>query len=67
MYVLEVVAELLNALQADSVVLGGGNAALFAGHVDELPAHVTLGANTNALTGGFRLWDDALNARPIGR
>lgn len=63
-YVLEVLADLTAALQAEAVVLGGGNAKLFANHLDELPKNVTLGANTNAFIGGERLWDNAVNARP---
>jgi polyphosphate glucokinase len=44
---------LVAALQADYVVLGGGNAR----KLKELPDHVRLGANGNAFVGGFRLWD----------
>jgi hypothetical protein len=40
------------ALEADYVVLGGGNAKLLA----KLPTGVTLGNNANAFIGGFRLW-----------
>ena len=40
------------ALQADSVVVGGGNAKL----LPELPKGVRRGSNTNAFLGGFRLW-----------
>lgn len=65
--VVAVIGQLLAALQADSVVLGGGNAKFFAGHESELPAHVTLGANTNAFVGGFLLWNDTVNARPVGQ
>jgi predicted NBD/HSP70 family sugar kinase len=49
----EVVAMLKAALQADYVVLGGGNARL----IKELPPGVRLGKNSNAFRGGFRLWD----------
>jgi len=37
-------------------MLGGGNAK----DVGDLPAYVRLGANDNALLGGFRLWDPAM-------
>jgi polyphosphate glucokinase len=47
-----VVAKLKFALQADYVVLGGGNARL----IEKLPPDARLGANTNAFRGGFRLW-----------
>jgi hypothetical protein len=40
------------ALQADYVVLGGGNARL----LKTLPAKARLGDNSNAFLGGSRLW-----------
>jgi len=48
----EVVRQLKSAVQADYVVLGGGNARLLA----KLPPGARLGANANAFLGGFRLW-----------
>lgn len=56
--VLEVVKLLSSALEAEYVILGGGNARL----VDELPENTTLGANSNAFLGGFRLWDQTIGA-----
>ena len=50
----EVVGLLKNALIADYVVLGGGNARL----LKTFPANVELGKNENAITGGIRLWDE---------
>ncbi len=50
--VFEVVEKLKNALEADSVVLGGGNAK----KLKELPPGARLGDNANAFIGGFRLW-----------
>ncbi len=50
--VADVVTRLKVALQAEYVVLGGGNAKL----LKELPPDSELGKNTNALRGGFRLW-----------
>ncbi|SEG36599.1 polyphosphate glucokinase [Bryocella elongata] len=50
--VVEVTDSLRQALEADSIVLGGGNAPL----VDPLPKGATLGANENAFKGGFLLW-----------
>jgi polyphosphate glucokinase len=47
-----VVAKLKFALQADYVVLGGGNARL----IEKLPPDTRLGDNANAFRGGFRLW-----------
>jgi polyphosphate glucokinase len=51
-HVADVVQKLKTALQADSVVLGGGNARL----LKKLPPGVRLGDNANAFRGGFRLW-----------
>jgi polyphosphate glucokinase len=48
----EAVAYLVEALEPDSVVLGGGNAS----KLGELPPNAQLGGNDNAFTGGFRLW-----------
>ena len=42
------------ALQADYVLLGGGNAK----HVEQLPDGVRRGGNEDAFRGGFRLWED---------
>ena len=47
-----VVAELRAAMNADYVVLGGGNAK----KLKTLPAKTRLGKNTNAFLGGYRLW-----------
>ena len=51
-HVADVVAQLKKALQADYVVLGGGNAKL----LKRLPPGSRLGDNANAFLGGFRLW-----------
>jgi polyphosphate glucokinase len=53
-HVLEVLALLRNALQADDVVVGGGNAKF----LHSVPAGVRLGTNAYAVAGGFRLWKD---------
>jgi len=53
--VADVVERLRAAVEAESVVLGGGNAK----EVKPLPRGVTLGDNANAFIGGFRLWDGA--------
>jgi polyphosphate glucokinase len=47
-----VIAQLKFALQADYVVLGGGNSRL----IEKLPPDSRLGDNANAFRGGFRLW-----------
>jgi len=53
--VADVVQRLKTALEADDVVLGGGNAKL----LEKLPAGTRRGRNANAFTGGLRLWDVA--------
>jgi len=55
--VLDVIERLRAAFVCDSVLLGGGNAKL----MKDLPSHVILGANSNAIDGGIRLWHDSLN------
>src|SRR5688572_3541263 len=44
------------ALQADYVLVGGGNAE----RVDPLPEGVRRGGNEDAFEGGFRLWEDVV-------
>jgi polyphosphate glucokinase len=51
----EVVLQLKCAVQADYVVLGGGNAKL----LKKLPRGARLGDNANAFQGGYRLWANA--------
>jgi polyphosphate glucokinase len=53
--VAEAVEHLSSALEPDTIVLGGGNAA----KLGALPANALLGSNENAFTGGFRLWHPA--------
>ena len=54
-HVADVVVQLRKALEADYVVLGGGNAR----HMDQLPPNTRLGDNRHAFLGGFRLWESA--------
>ena len=58
--VADVVDRLASALEADYVVLGGGNARL----LGKLPRGARLGDNANAFRGGFLLWREP---RPRGR
>ena len=51
-HVADVVQQLKTALQADYVVLGGGNARL----LKRPPPGTRLGDNANAFRGGYRLW-----------
>lgn len=53
--VFTVIELLRNALVADYVVVGGGNARL----LKALPPYVRRGNNANAFEGGFRLWLDS--------
>jgi polyphosphate glucokinase len=57
--VLDVVELLRSAMVCDTVLLGGGNAKF----MKELPSHVMVGSNENAIRGGFRLWDDPMGKR----
>jgi predicted NBD/HSP70 family sugar kinase len=58
-HVREVVEQLKAALQADYVVIGGGNVK----QLDELPPGARAGSNAHAFLGGFRLWTDAPAAK----
>jgi polyphosphate glucokinase len=51
-HVAKVVEKLKVALEADYVVLGGGNSK----KLKELPRGARLGSNENAFLGGFRMW-----------
>jgi polyphosphate glucokinase len=51
----EVVAQLGRALEADYVVIGGGNAR----KLKKLPGNARLGNNDFAFLGGFRVWRDS--------
>jgi len=53
-HVFDAVTQLRQALQADDVVLGGGNVK----KLTALPIGVRLGSNNNAFIGGFRMWQD---------
>lgn len=52
-HVAKVTNKLKDALEADYVVLGGGNSKL----LKKLPAGARLGSNENAFLGGFRMWE----------
>ncbi|MDX2170595.1 MAG: ROK family protein [Deltaproteobacteria bacterium] len=51
----DVVTRLSEAMQADYVVIGGGNAK----KLKKLPKRVERGDNANAFIGGFRMWEEA--------
>jgi polyphosphate glucokinase len=52
-HVAEITKKLKAALEADYVVLGGGNNK----KLKELPPGARLGSNENAFLGGFRMWE----------
>jgi polyphosphate glucokinase len=58
--VANVVKRLKKALEAEYVVLGGGNAR----HIKNLLPDTRMGDNRNAFVGGFRLWEK--KAKPFG-
>ncbi len=58
--VVDVVAQLVAALEPDDVVLGGGNVK----KLKELPPGCRAGDNGNAFLGGFRLWDATAADKP---
>ena len=60
--VTQVVTTLKNALGADYVVVGGGNAKL----LKKLPPGARLGNNATAFVGGFRLWEQPTNVSVSG-
>jgi polyphosphate glucokinase len=60
--VAKVVALLREALQAEEVVLGGGNVK----KLKKLPPGTRLGNNANAFRGGFELWSQDADKRRFG-
>jgi polyphosphate glucokinase len=59
----EVVAQLSTLLEADYVVIGGGNAR----KLKTLPKNARLGSNDFAFLGGFRIWHHAAVAPAAGK
>jgi polyphosphate glucokinase len=60
-HVADIVERLKDALGAEYVVLGGGNAK----KIGKLPPDTRLGDNRNAFVGGFRLWERNTKASGI--
>ena len=52
-HVAKVVEKLTVALEADYVVLGGGNSK----KLKDVPRGARIGSNMNAFVGGFRMWE----------
>jgi len=59
----EAVEQLSTVLEADYVVLGGGNAR----KLKRLPKNTRLGSNDFAFIGGFRVWRDGAKAPPAAK
>lgn len=57
--VLKIAVKLKTALEADYVVLGGGNAR----KLRKLPPDLRVGDNDNAFIGGLRLWDTSMQGK----
>jgi len=56
-------ARMIEAVQPDDVVLGGGNAK----KLKKLPKGCRLGSNACAFIGGYRMWENASSRRPPAR
>ncbi len=59
--VADVITQLEAALEADDVVVGGGNAKL----LKTLPKGARLGSNLNAFAGGYALWNRSRGRRQL--
>ena len=59
----DVATSLKAALEADDLVLGGGDAR----RLKTLPAGARLGDNAKAFVGGFRLWKASRDGEPSRR
>jgi polyphosphate glucokinase len=55
-HVIDVIQRLVMAMQAQSLLIGGGSARRLRKTLDKLPPHTRLGSNADAFRGGFRLW-----------
>jgi polyphosphate glucokinase len=62
-HVANVVEQLVAALEPDDVVLGGGNVKL----LKKLPPGCRMGHNANAFVGGFRMWEEAGDRKPVAK
>ena len=61
-HVLKVADQLKSALEADYVVLGGGNAKKLR-KLKKLPSDLHIGDNDNAFIGGLRLWNTSMRGK----
>jgi polyphosphate glucokinase len=65
-FVFDVVSRLKIAMQAEYVLIGGGNARHLRRHKTKLPEGTLLGGNADAFRGGMRLWKPAHERAPRG-
>ncbi|MBO0758202.1 MAG: ROK family protein, partial [Bradyrhizobiaceae bacterium] len=63
LHVIDVVKRLIDALQPDDTVIGGGNVT----KLKAMPPHCRAGENANAFQGGFRLWAEDTSDLSRGR
>ncbi len=61
-HVLKIADQLKSALEANYVVLGGGNAKKL-GKLKKLPTYLRVGDNNNAFIGGLRLWNTSMREK----
>ena len=66
-YVIDVVTRLTAAMQADHVLIGGGNARHLRDQLIRFPEGTRLGSNADAFRGGMRLWLSADERLAAGR
>lgn len=57
--VIDVVHRLATAMQADSVLLGGGEAKRLVSRIEKLPPGTRIGSNEDAFAGGLTMWERA--------
>ena len=55
-FVFDVCRRLVEGMQTQSLLIGGGSARRLVKHLDKLPPNTRLGSNADAFRGGFRLW-----------
>jgi len=58
-FVLDVATRLMSAMQADHLLIGGGNVRHLRDQLGRLPMGTRLGGNADAFRGGMRLWRSA--------
>lgn len=61
-HVFKIADQLKSALEANYVVLGGGNAKKL-GKLKKLPTYLRVGDNNNAFIGGLRLWNTSMREK----